>query len=219
MPNWCQNQLDVTGPEEVLRAFKDLAQGEGGALSLQKLIPMPKELEGTTSPVPLSYEVLYHGGWKKLLGQPDGAIAWPDFEGLKTEEEVIQHIRHKYRSWVEEAYKTKRAKDATGYSDWYNWRNQHWGIKWDIEAQLEISDSTLAYTFDSAWAPPIEALDTIAEKFPKLHFDLRFAEGGCDFAGRIKWEDGQKCYQIDGTPRDWEWAREMCGLNEEEDEG
>lgn len=55
MPNWCSNELTVTGPKKDLARFKKQAdnglKGEDHtALSFQKFIPMPKELEDTKSP-------------------------------------------------------------------------------------------------------------------------------------------------------------------------
>jgi hypothetical protein len=52
MPNWCSNNLEVTGPVEKVRALWDAAQKDeevGGGL-LQALRPMPADLKDTTSP-------------------------------------------------------------------------------------------------------------------------------------------------------------------------
>lgn len=47
MPNWCQNHLDIKSSNlaEVMETIT-----EEGNISFNKFIPMPKELEGTTSP-------------------------------------------------------------------------------------------------------------------------------------------------------------------------
>ena len=50
MPNWCNNTITLTGPKEKITAIYNKAK-EDNAL-LQQLKPMPKELEGTTSPAP-----------------------------------------------------------------------------------------------------------------------------------------------------------------------
>ena len=53
MPNWCDNQLSITGPNSVIdkieKIVKDDDSHEKNGL-LNFLHPMPKELEGTTSP-------------------------------------------------------------------------------------------------------------------------------------------------------------------------
>ena len=50
MPNWCFNTLSIDGDAENITKFRNWL---GDApLTLQKIRPMPKELEETTSPVP-----------------------------------------------------------------------------------------------------------------------------------------------------------------------
>jgi len=48
MPNWCNNTLTLSGPKDKVKAIFDKAKAEDALL--QQLHPMPKELEGTTSP-------------------------------------------------------------------------------------------------------------------------------------------------------------------------
>jgi len=53
MPNWCDNQLSITGPNSVIDKIEkivkeDDSHKENGLLNF--FHPMPKELEGTTSP-------------------------------------------------------------------------------------------------------------------------------------------------------------------------
>jgi hypothetical protein len=48
MPNWCNNSLTLSGPKDKVKAIFDKAKAEDALL--QQLDPMPKELEGTTSP-------------------------------------------------------------------------------------------------------------------------------------------------------------------------
>jgi hypothetical protein len=53
MPNWCDNQLSITGPNSVIDKIEKIVKDddshkENGLLNF--FHPMPKELEGTTSP-------------------------------------------------------------------------------------------------------------------------------------------------------------------------
>ena len=50
MPNWCENILIIEGYPQSVREFKKRVKGKGTALSLDKLHPMPKELEDTVVP-------------------------------------------------------------------------------------------------------------------------------------------------------------------------
>ena len=51
MPNWCDNQITITGPNSVIDKIEKIVKEEkdgGGLLNFFK--PMPKQLEDTTSP-------------------------------------------------------------------------------------------------------------------------------------------------------------------------
>jgi len=51
MPNWCDNQITITGPNSVIDKIEKIAKEEKGAGGLLNFFhPMPKELEDTTSP-------------------------------------------------------------------------------------------------------------------------------------------------------------------------
>ncbi len=76
--------------------------------------------------------------------------------------------------------------------DWWTWRVKNWGTKWDIgrdkslDNHAEIVGGEMFVHFDSAWAPPIEAYDTMTEQgFSILAY---YFEPGMGFCGR--YEDG-----------------------------
>ena len=50
MPNWCENRLIIQGRTERIEEFRQKARGEDTDLSLDKMHPMPKELEDTVAP-------------------------------------------------------------------------------------------------------------------------------------------------------------------------
>ena len=69
--------------------------------------------------------------------------------------------------------------------NWYDWRVEHWGTKWDIDGCLEYDDEEyLEYCFDSAWAPPTAFLEKVSKDFPLLKFVLKYEEEGVGFIGR-----------------------------------
>ena len=80
-----------------------------------------------------------------------------------------------------------------GYASWYDWCIANWGTKWDLcEVGMDRHDANCAtLTFDTAWAPPIEAY----EKLLEMGFEIEafYYEGGMAFAG--VWENGvDDCY-------------------------
>lgn len=70
-----------------------------------------------------------------------------------------------------------------GAPDWYSWRVNNWGTKWDVEAAVQDDDSLIFITFDSAWSPPTSAIAALGKMFPDLTFTLSYKEEGMGFAG------------------------------------
>jgi len=53
MPNWCDNRVEIYGdnPDQIKEVKKTLA-GKETCFDFNNIVPMPKELEGTTAPNP-----------------------------------------------------------------------------------------------------------------------------------------------------------------------
>ena len=50
MPNWCNNNIKIEGPKDKIKDIWDRVQADEDKGFFQHFVPMPKELEGTTSP-------------------------------------------------------------------------------------------------------------------------------------------------------------------------
>jgi hypothetical protein len=49
--------------------------------------------------------------------------------------------------------------------DWYNWCIDNWGTKWDIIIdKVKTENKDVEIIFESAWTPPINFYNTMAEK-------------------------------------------------------
>ena len=74
---------------------------------------------------------------------------------------------------------------AHGYRDWYNFCINEWGTKWDVGGDGDQANTdgpnAIRMNFDSAWAPPIAAM----EKFMDLGFKVKliYWESGMCFCG------------------------------------
>lgn len=79
--------------------------------------------------------------------------------------------------------------------NWYDWRIDNWGTKWDITEDdkgvypTDETEEYLEYTFSTAWSPPVEFIETISRDFPGLTFQLTYAESGVCFAGSLEVTD------------------------------
>lgn len=90
-------------------------------------------------------------------------------------------------------------QEKYGYKSWYDWRIDKWGTKWN-ENDLSIGQeytvqnddwSVIAFNFNTAWAPPIEAFDKISVDYPNLLFCLYYEEPSMAFCGKNVWINGE----------------------------
>lgn len=67
----------------------------------------------------------------------------------------------------------------------YNWEILNWGCKWGaVRSELTKEKTTsLHYSFETPWAPPIPVLQRMSEQFPALNFRLTYKDEGHAFKG------------------------------------
>ena len=160
MPNWCDNQVTITGPSSVIDKIEKIVNEESNNAEnglLQFFHPMPKALLETEA-----------GPTAKTKAEKD---------------------------------ERKARKLEFGAENWYDWRVNNWGTKWEVnefygvdkQADALIGHSTISFAFSSAWSPPINAYEKFLENNPDCFIRAYYYEGGCDFMGL--WEDGvDDCY-------------------------
>lgn len=101
----------------------------------------------------------------------DGCVPMPEelgiYEGLTPEQKAERVAKY-------------------GYDNWYDWRFENWGSKWDAqEPYITEEEELLTINFDTAWSPAIPYVKQVAKMYPDLIFDLYFMETGEWFAGRV----------------------------------
>lgn len=120
------------------------------------------------------------------------------FEGLyPTPEELLNSISPAKieDGETEEQFsaRLKRLREEYGASDWYEWRIENWGTKWDADETLILEDSVdeLYLCFNTAWAPPTEWLKKVSLRFPNLNFVMDYMEEGQGYCGVLDISDGE----------------------------
>ena len=91
---------------------------------------------------------------------------------------LLHYLRPEPEQEVEET--------AVVLPSWYGWRVQHWGTKWDVQAEVvshSVSDGWINLAFDSAWSPPLEALYYWESAGEGRSFNIRYIEWGMAFCG------------------------------------
>jgi len=70
--------------------------------------------------------------------------------------------------------------------NWYEWNNNNWGTKWDVEAMTHDEDATwIKIEFDTAWAPPEPIYLYMYKNFPNLSISWFYHEPGMQLAGYL----------------------------------
>ena len=72
----------------------------------------------------------------------------------------------------------------SGYYDdqrWYNWCCNNWGTKWDFGKDeyhdpAEIVNHEVDISFNTAWSPPLPAIEQLSLQYPELEMTLEYEE-------------------------------------------
>jgi len=100
-----------------------------------------------------------------------------------------------------------------------------WGTKWDVNTnETYFEDDTaddqergsITYGFDTAWGPASDWFEAVVALFPKLSFEIKYQECGCDIYGVATGEEGSVSVK-DMTKEEYliEWNEEYTGYIEE----
>jgi len=171
MPNWCDNQVTITGSKSVIDKIEKIVKEEKGAGGLLNFFhPMPKELEDTTSP-------------SSSADKPQPMV--------------------------------------DGFDNWYDWRCENWGTKWEVNEfyGVDRQGDTISFAFSSAWSPPIGAYETfimnMSEQKQDVSVKAYYYEGGCDFMGC--WDNGDdECYAPSQLKSTDDWWNDGIGAELDE---
>ena len=82
--------------------------------------------------------------------------------------------------------------------DWWNWRNENWGTKWnlvpthdgDLTAYMTVEDGEdfIMLEFDTAWSPPNGIYEAIVDKYPDISVNWFYREDGVQMAGWLPYD-------------------------------
>ena len=90
------------------------------------------------------------------------------------------------RAWEKEHGKHCPYKD--GYNQGgYEWCIANWGTKWNAcDIGIDFIDGYAKIEFRTAWSPPVQIVEKLAQMFPTLELTLAFFECGAGFKGLFK---------------------------------
>ena len=177
MPNHTPNLLSIVGERNIKKLLKPyLTQDENELgekvliLDLDKIVPMPKEIEQSTK----------YGNMEYLMRKR-----------TKAQENRMRLKQEKHEKMCLERY---------GAKSWYDWCIQYWGTKWNTYENrfYKNDDGDECLYFQTAWSPPEPALRELAKKLGKIVRVSYMDEGYAFFGTYHFYPDGNvddECYQ------------------------
>ena len=207
MPNWCVNQVDISGDEAEVAKLVAFVKSDDSAFTFENIVPPP-----TT---PMYSSDCSHN--KYVCGCVSQSAPDPENEGR-----YIWLIDGKKVDYHAPCPTHGEPSFSNHPDNWYNWNIRNWGTKWsasEVWHDRTDDDSTIAgqtnYGFDTAWSPAEPVVAALAEKFPTLRIIHRYCEGGMGYAGEVVYINGEESRReeydsgpaVDGAFTD-EWERD-----------
>jgi hypothetical protein len=159
MPNHITNRLTIIGTEEQVAQVRAEIKGEreDQLIDFNTFIPIPKELEGTVSPM-------------RIISQEEY-----DAQELKI---ITNDLTENERNWGLSRGLTKALSyeyiKKFGTDNWYDWQTRNWGTKWNAYEQISLDENTIE--FDTAWSTPLQAMVHLSKKYPQVEFQVEYAD-------------------------------------------
>jgi hypothetical protein len=228
MPNWCVNQIQITGDDATLTKLAEFVKeqdGEyAGEFSFNRIKPAPTGDE------------IYHGrpsqhafvcGCQPTFDESMKDEATPNGKWVVNGKPVVKSHDLVEGSFASEnGFGVERCPEHAAISVrehpvfFWNWNIANWGTKWsagEVYSSYEeqgIVGGTITYDFDTAWSPPVPIVEALAEKFPSLNIAHYYCEGGMGYAGAAFYRDGKVAdieeYSAEDLP-DEAWHKDAEG--------
>lgn len=159
MPNHVTNRLTIIGTNEQIKQVREVIRGEreDQFIDFHKIAPIPKELEGTRSPVHIISQEEYDKQEERLA------------KGEITENEKNFGLSRGLTQEIADEYIRK-----FGHADWYGWQTDNWSTKWNAYDQTELDEDCIE--FQTAWSTPFELMIKLSELFPEVTFEVKYAD-------------------------------------------
>lgn len=175
MPNWCECELTVTCPSDLMEGVLAKMAGPNGALDFDRIVPCPPEVRDTVS------------GFART-DEGEELTVWREVDGKRVAVDTADLIRRfghaDWYHWNIANWGTKwNAGDPHVASDGAGPRG---------ERRVRID-------FRTAWSPPQPLVEALSLACQEAEFDLRYWEGGMGFKGRLKLKAGRELDRMDGT--------------------
>ena len=183
MPNWVKT-IVKTKPEVLSDILKKYSVKDS-ELSFNKVIPMPKKLnveKGSRGEEGLMCLYLKSNKINKEKINVVYRSLNPFHNDIDKEsrfKEYIKKLPNKSKfEYIKNILLAKRYIsnfDKYGHAEWYNWRCDKWGTKWDL-TRFDSNKDTMV--FETAWSFAENIILELSTRYPEVKFMCLFADEG-----------------------------------------
>lgn len=205
MPNWVANKVVITGDKDTIATVKaqlckpyashhwDIMSESVSHDTVEGDFLLWNIVQPTNLPVYYEYA-------KRMKEAEDRKNAVTNTVKQTSPEDVVGMLQEGLNSITPEDmsnFAQKFEEDVRIGQDWYHWNIRNWGTKWEISDStlVKAEDERLEYVFDTAWSPPVPALDELAACYPSLIITLACIDEGDCFALEMHWENRKRQYE------------------------
>lgn len=204
MPNWAYSKVTLSGTHSTVSLIKN---------RLATSYPSPHDPSRVEKGVFLLWNIIKPDNLDTYLEKDNKAFT----EIVKADPDLVELDKAVMPEPTMESIVAEVMSNLATGQGWYEWNCRNWGTKWEItdRAVLEYelpsfipSEPTahdnreqacleLGYRMESAWSPPVEALDSLAEQYPEITITLSSIDESDCFAMEAQWDRGGRVFDTD----------------------
>ena len=185
MPNHIDNNVLIIADDKLVKQIRDEIRGDEidsntgviACIDFDKIVPMPKELENTTSPTKIVTQSEYDDYMDEtaeLERQVESFKDTPNEELTDDERKLRNQLCFRSNPITQEM--SDDYKQRFGADNWYDWRVKNTGTKWGAYSCTNGDDDGNFFFFQTAWAHPEKLMVALSKKYPKAIFLCTFAD-------------------------------------------
>lgn len=241
MPNHVTNILTIRGNKKerqaVLRAIRSDTDPEQ-VISFEKLLPMPPSLDiersccsrdgltlllmamdpGDTYALPGVYKLRPDAFAQLCHDIGRGSESATPYRPLSPEEISRLRLWGDLEKSISLGKAARRNLQQHGAADWYEWRLQHWGTKWDAYETALTEDGSVRFL--TAWERPEPVIRHLSARFPEVALEHLWADEDIGHnVGRAVYLGGQTTELLlpaPGSTEALQLALDITGLTAED---
>lgn len=170
MPNWCENDMVISGPKDKVKALQMAVFTKGkdsphddNHFDFDKILPYPEKYKNDDQ---------IRTDWRAANSNSDGSLK----DGI-----TFSMMPH-------DGY------NAGGY----NWCCENWGTKWpagdfqNVNFELGAKSAKFKISFSTPWGPAIPVMLETSKQHPDITLTLKYYECGMAFKGTAKYKGGEE---------------------------